>query len=322
MWSCINIAIEKQIQIIWAWTAGNAGLSLARIATAANAFLRPDQRLHVYLFFDATDTAMQLDVLPMLKESGGGLIPVSNPLGGVYSPLELLDKIKPEIHRTVWDQLISTKAFWDVTDGWDGVGSVDYRRIFLQAFLRIQPDYVVMPLGTGNLLIGALLAGKDYKKLTGIDAPQCVCGVPYDQNIVRQIAAAPGFTKDRAKLQQSVEVEKAASGEVLKWAPKVAGYYSALLACVEYATQEKGVKVFGIDEVRLREAYRSICSPKQVTQPRHIRSEPSSAVAFAAFRNFVSHDPSVAESRVLVINSGCGIMGADELSFVRTSLTT
>ena len=140
MWSCINIAKEKNVRIIWAWTAGNAGLALARIATAANAFLQPDERFQVYLFYDSTDTAMQQDVLPILKGAGSVLIPVSNPKDVVYSPLELLQKIKPEIHRVVWDKLINAKAFWDITDGWDGAGSVDYRRLFLQAFLRLQPD--------------------------------------------------------------------------------------------------------------------------------------------------------------------------------------
>jgi hypothetical protein len=317
MWSCVNVAVENGLRVLWAWTAGNAGLSLARLAAAANAFLPPGDRLHVYLFYDFTDTAMEKDVLPLLKESGGVMVPVSNPTGGVYSPFELLQKIKREVHQSVWNETIAQEAYWDITDGWDGCGAIDYRRIFLQAFLRLQPELVVMPLGTGNLLVGSLLAAKDYAELTGRSAPRCVCGVPHDQNVVLQIARAPGFTKSAAQLKESVKLEDRSLTAVLRWTPKVAGYYSALLACIEHAIRQGDVAVFGIDGVRLREAYRAACGPAQVTQPRYIRSEPSSAVAFAALRNLVSVDRSITDRRVLVINTGCGIMGADEVSFLR-----
>src|SRR5258706_10734229 len=53
-WAILNVAIAKGIRHLALYTAGNAGISLARLAYAVNKRLAPEQRISIYALVDET----------------------------------------------------------------------------------------------------------------------------------------------------------------------------------------------------------------------------------------------------------------------------
>ena len=86
-------------------------------------------------------------------------------------------------------QSIDSINYWHVTDGWDGVGLLTYRFLSAQVIRDLKPQYVVAPVGTGDLLLGLHLGLKDCERSKGIEEDACrlIGVVPAEENILLKV---------------------------------------------------------------------------------------------------------------------------------------
>jgi len=202
-----------------------------------------------------------------------------------------------------------SSAYWDVTDGWEAVGNVVYRLLMLQALRSLRPECVVLPVGTGNLALGAVLAARDVRK-EGVEVGM-YGAVPFANNVFRDIARTRG-------LQPSFDLSihgKAHSGRQ-PLAPKIAGTYTPLLPALAYAQGERELIPI---EVSAKEQSNAANDLLPLDTRLHVRypSEPSALISFAALTKLRN---STDLRRVLVVNSGNGVLTSKERAWMRARL--
>jgi threonine dehydratase len=310
-WATINLAIGAGISHLALYTAGNAGVSLAKMAYSLNGIT--NSSLQIYTFVDG-----DIDVSLRTYLQGWGARVVRLP--ATSDAPRLLDP------RAVW-QIIAAetgievperKDRWHVTDGWDGVGIVMYRLLFREVVRRLRPNFVVLPIGTGSLFVGAHLGLRDA--LTLSYPVQLIGVVPSGKSILTASAAHSGDDSLR-------------SIETHALAPKLVGDYTPLKPCVLHIIQKHGARVVAVN----REMQVNIGRYVEDTAGHVTASEPSAMLAFAALRGVNGRQgvheiarqleaPSLPQnreyssrSRVLVVNTGLGMIGHGEAKFMASN---
>ena len=324
-WAIVNAALAHGITDISLWTAGNAGLSLAKLAYFANRRLSPDTRLQIHAIVDQDvdgDIRTQLrlwqcDVLDLFRRDK----PVLN-------PLEIRGLVAARLRRS--RRRLDDASYWHVTDGWDGVGLLAYRLVAAQIFRDLgavfptrgpqQAIDVVLPVGTGDLLLGFYLGLRDCER-SGLIEP----------GSWRLIGAVPGGANILANIRQrSIPGQMNGSGSSPNGAgpvmPKLKGVYTPLAPCLMRMEKEGLVEFVVVTEEDQIRAGRQVLSGGI---DDGIVAEPSALASFAAL-------PYLGESsnghgghgeysyhrgrRVLIVNSGLGVLGGAEEKFLYSAL--
>lgn len=303
-WAVINCAIEQNVSVLGLYTAGNAGISLAKIAYEAS-------RLHGRSFriFTLVDDTVGADIRNYLRIWDCTVIE-DHDSKYILDPIDFWRRVHPHLDS---DQ----ERRWQVTDGWDGVSIMMYRLIFIEALRRVRPSYIVVPLGTGNLYIGAHLATRDV--FADEERPRIFTAVPDAENVTRY------FDSFR-------EPKPPPTSRQLAVMPKLVGRYTPLLpalACLHNSSQAKSITVsYGMQSNVAEALWQRI----QQHEPT-IAAEPSALVAAAALcgdgtfpglRELIRpphlHHQFHGEQPVLIVNSGFGIIGQAERTFLSAIL--
>lgn len=313
----VNVAVEQGRRHLAVWTAGNAGISLAKLVRTCNHRLPANKRIRVYALFDQGDTSVDKFVTETLKNYECVLIPVPSAGKEIYSPAEIR-KLVMNKAKGLPGRACRERDYWDVTDGWEAVGMLMYRLVAVQVVRDLRPTHIVAPLGTGNLLLAILRAVRDCEDAKCIERGKTVvigavpCG---ENNIVRQI--------ERRKEVSPPYAKKRISG-LDPLMPKIATTYTPLLGCIDQELengQRTGLVRYYEATAELQEKTASELSDAQYG--RRILCEPSSMAAFAVLpevrKDVLKKD---AQQRVLVVNSGFGIMSEAEQNFVSRHRST
>lgn len=220
---------------------------------------------------------------------------------------------------------IEREGYWQVTDGWDGVGIFMYSLLAQQSlnFLRDELTkagkasakiYIILPLGTGNILFGFIRGMERF----GAERAKIVATVPYDDHMMQS------FLPKRKESNGGPRMSRAPS-----LAPKMTGFYSPLSPCLWHLTEEKGfenpstVEFIEVDRAAQLEVAARVSGPDDT---KIIDTEPSALIAFGALKELAwlirthGKEGDLQNSVALVVNSGRGIMDAREKEFYETSI--
>lgn len=294
-WAILSIAVEKHVENLALWTAGNAGISLAKFAHRWNAKTK-DNKITVYCLVSAFAPP---EIIVNLRAHGCRVAPVATGTGLII----FRDQIK-----SIVESLGASGRYWHVTDGWDGLGVFMYRLLCRQTIAHLRPDYVVVPVGTGSLLAGFYLGCQDMN-----DAQQLSCklvgALPYGDNVVNPLRQpSEENARDKPRVRRVPPV-----------APKLTGFYSPLAPCLWYLLENRAfadphwVEFIEVDKAQQIEVGAEILSP---THETGIASEPSALIAFGALKRLkelVEHNSgNPIEKKVLIVNSGLGLMSDED----------
>jgi hypothetical protein len=305
-WAVVNVALENNIRHLAAWTAGNAGLSLAKIVRACNQYLDADKRIQVYALHDSFDKSVDTWVRGTLRNWECELIPVPSVKKQVFTPDEIEDKVR-HLAIGLFGKYRS-EEYWDVTDGWDSVGMLMYRLIIAQVVRDLRPTHIVAPLGTGNLILGILLGVKDCENVGAVEknSLKVIGAMPSGENIIHKIAGSK-ITETR----YADSLDKQSTPPLM---PKIAVTYTPLLACIDDKVDKEQLYFAEADSHAQSEAATTLA---RAGKGRRILAEPSSISAFAVLPRVANkwlHRST--DERVLVINSGFGLLSELEHDFL------
>jgi threonine dehydratase len=283
------------------YTAGNAGASLARLVYAANRHLAYKDRMTVFCLVDHLVPDNIRSVLRAL-----GCVVAELPTTERYVlDWQTITDLAAEAAGTEAVEVLRTGS-WHVTDGWDGVGAIMYRLMFSQVIQQLKIDHVVVPAGTGNLLLGAYLGLGDCG--TGLKAVKLWAALPPGENIEENVMK--GVIPDAKR------------GDADHFAPKLVGRYTPLAPCVRHIINN-GARFLRVDANGMRDAGKATVGGRA---GHAVAAEPSALVAFAALKLLnqelrqtaasPAHRPFHCDDAVLVVNSGLGLLGPSEAEFI------
>lgn len=312
-WAIINTALDYGITELSLWTAGNAGISLAKIAYAVNRSLPADKRLHIYGIVDMT---VQDEVRSRLRTWQCDVLEMPSKTKPVLDPEEIRARVKDQMMTR--NQSMNPSKYWHVTDGWDGVGLLMYRYLGAQVIRDVKPKYLVAPVGTGDLLLGFYQGLLDCERNSEIEKDACtlVGVVPIGENILQNIRNQRINTKDPER--------RRVIGKNDPVMPKLIGRYSPLAPCIHRLDMLRKVRFVEVD------GDEQVAAGHQVLKgglDLGIACEPSALSAFAGLsyvndiaRELEGGGPTSrlykSPSRVVVINSGSGVMGKKEFELL------
>ena len=302
-WAIVNTAVANQIRHLAVWTAGNAGLSLGLIAGRANLALDNDHQIRIHALFDPGDTSVDQHVEHELVRAGCTVNKVPSTSKVIFPP----DKIQQSVKNRAlgwhdWDP----NAYWDVTDGWEGVGFILFRLIAAQVIRDLKPTQIVLPLGTGNLTVAFLQGMRDCEN-AGAIAPQSVRligATPLGDNIVRCIS--------RRKEMPPLYAMQPSKGS-LPIMPKIATTYTPLLAVIDHELQRGTLDWIEVNANDQNQAAEALNRP---AASREIQSEPSALAGFAALPRVIRPLSERDHHRILVVNTGNGLLSSREQAYL------
>lgn len=323
-WAIINTALACRTTEIAVWTAGNAGFSLAKLAYFANRRLPPEERLQVHAI---VDTDVSPEIRAQLRLWQCEVLDVFRQDKPVLNPAEIRNLVAARIRRS--RRSLNDALYWHVTDGWDGVGLLTYRLIAAQVIRDIfaifgdpesQPLDVVLPVGTGNLLLGFYLGLKDCEQQGIIPrgAYRLIGVLPAGDNILANIR--------RRNLLSGAADEITTSNGSAPVMPKLKGLYTPLAPCLARMEKERSVTFITVTEAdQLRAGRHILCGGID----DGIVAEPSALAAFGSLphlQNALEHlevkngRTYKCGRRILMINSGLGILGRSEEMLLQRAL--
>lgn len=309
----LSLAIEHCIKHLALWTAGNAGYSLAKLVHRWNATVPDKERKTVYCLVDASAPPEMVVTLRSLQCC---VAPISTGSSTILS--------RDQLYHVVTSLMDEHKNYWQVTDGWDGVGMFMYSLLARQCFHFLRDElrkirkleganlYIILPLGTGNLLLG-FIRGMEY---FGPERAKVVVAVPYGDHMMIPFLPTEVETNDRPRMRRDLPV-----------ALKLTGFYSPLSPCLWHLAQNRdfadpnAADFIDVDRAAQIEAAARILGPAEAMT---IAAEPSALIAFGVLKQLAQrirdHGKDLDRSVVLVVNSGFGIMGAVEQEFYTKSI--
>lgn len=306
-WAILAVAINHNIKHLALWTAGNAGFSLARLVYAWNASAPSDQQIQVHCI---VSPYTQPETLVVLRALQCRVLPVSTESGLIMAA--------GQIYNLIESMMDEPESYWHVTDGWDGVGIYMYRLLALQAIHLETPDYVIVPVGTGDLLLGFHLGNQDLGP-----AAKLVGAIPLADDEATNV-----IDPFRPKTASDHERDTRKVRRVRPIAPKLTGFYSPLSPCLWHLVREsegfgdkQRVEFVDVDRGEQIEVGARLMSPFAKNQ---VASEPSALIAFGALKRLrdkaeeYGKDPK--QLKVLVVNSGFGLIGASEVELYSRSI--
>lgn len=314
-WAILSTAIEHEIKHLALWTAGNAGLSLAKMVHRYNAGVNETDKRQVYCFVDSSAPP---EIVVALRALRCSVAPIAIGKGAILSNDHLFNVVS-----ALSGGKVKHERYWQVTDGWDGMGTFIYSLLAQQSFYLLQSKvkenenlkdadvYIVLPVGTGNLLLGFVRAMERAEK-SGGKRTKLVGVLPYGDNVIKPFSQDP---------------EKTGNGfPDTPEAPKLTGFYSPLSPCLWHLLQDRTFSHNGSVEFMRVDRASQVEAASQVLSLSHpiIAAEPSALLAFGALKNLYQQivnngrDPS--KSVALVVNSGFGIMEIKEQEFYTKSI--
>jgi hypothetical protein len=319
-WAILNTALALGLTDISVWTAGNAGLSLAKLAYHANRRLARDRRIQIHAIVD-NDVAPEIRVQLRLWQCE--VLDVFRQDKPILNPEEIRGLVANRLRRS-WRSL-DEASYWHVTDGWDGVGLVTYRLIAAQTLRDLSvvfsedgggPVDIVLPVGTGDLLLGFYQGLRDCEEagFTHRGAYRLVGVFPAGMNILDNI-------RQRSIPARSGQVGGSGSG-IQPVMPKLASLYTPLAPCLARMVADEAVRFICVTAADQLRAGRQILA---AGIDDGIVAEPSAVAAFAALPH-LDDEGDAGEwayrrsRRVLVVNSGMGILGHDEEALLRAAI--
>ncbi len=309
-WAVVGAALAEKIEHLGVWTAGNAGLSIAKAAYMVNGLRGVGTRaltVHAFVSVDERE-----DVKERLRFSlnrfGAQMHEVDSPTAGsVLKPLRTLRRI-----NTGTEAKVREDVYWDVSDGWDGVGLYMYRLLARQVCEHVKPKYVVAPVGTGDLFYGFYLGMRDWQGASRAAQPECkmVAALPYGLHTVLQNYERIGVRFSNVEPTDDSETTpkaaKLATGYTPLLLPMRAALHDSILYEVTGKTQDGTMEKLGRPQER----------------PDFLACEPSASLAFGVLKKLsalslrgkyvASQGEHLSLDRVLVVNSGCGWLRPDE----------
>lgn len=313
-WAVLSAAIEYDIKHLAVWTAGNAGFSLAKLVHRWNAAQRVERvRKTVHCLVDVFAPP---EVVVTLRSLQCRVAPISTGSGAVLS--------REQVYHMVSSMADVGESYWQVTDGWDGVGVFMYSLLARQCLALLYDQlrrarrftradiYIILPLGTGNFLLG-FARGIEH---AGEGRCKLIAAVPFGDHMMIPFLPEAEATNGRPRMRRVEPV-----------APKLTGFYSPLSPCLWHLAQNRefsdhrAVEFIEVDRAAQIEAAAHIFSP---VEERTVAAEPSALIAFGALKQLGQrvrdYGKKPEESVVLVVNSGFGIMGAEEEEFFTKSI--
>ena len=315
-WAVVNNALHHGIRHLGVWTAGNAGFSLAKTASAVNLLLPPEERLKVYCYAEQGKLSTRMQ--QSLRSVGAEVHEFSNPsrVQKVLSPKAALDRL-----RGLGVEL-RPEEYWDVSDGWDGVGLYMYRLLGRQLCSHLRPNVIVAPVGTGNLFFGLYQGIMDCVEHGIINRGECrlVGAVPTGDSIVTNLR--------KYAIELPLDETPMRSSGTDPVCPKLDTIYTPLLLALYNAlTRDRDwCHLMFVNRESQKEVVRRF--HRRGSQIAPITAEPSALVCFGVLESLAamllrkesSHgarlEASGASDRVIVISTGCGLMDDEELSFL------
>ena len=316
-WAVLSLAIEHNIKHLALWTAGNAGFSLAKLVHRWNATVSETERKTVYCMVDAFAPP---EIVVTLRSLQCRVAPIATGSGAILSREHLYNVVNSLAGEEVKEN------YWQVTDGWDGVGTFMYSILaqqclyFLQRELRRRKNlknaniYIILPVGTGNLLLG-FVKGMERVEGTGGKRAKVVAALPYGDHIMKPFLQKKGEPNGGPKMRSEPPE-----------APKLTGFYSPLSPCLWHLSRDQdfnhpnAVEFIEVDRASQIEVASHVLSPTHQT----IASEPSALIAFGALKELsqiIRKEGKDQENSVaLVVNSGFGLMEIKEQEFYTKSI--
>jgi len=300
-WAVVNCAIDAEVSLLALYTAGNAGISLARLLYEASRLGERHFRL-----FSLIEHSLPAAIQMVLRSWDCTVVEAEETSRYLLEPKTMWKRIE----RFLEDEQSQHDRRWHVTDGWDGVGVTMYRLMFIEVLRRLKPDFVVLPVGTGSLFTGAYLA------LTDLYGPQ------YKTQLVGAVSLGENVTRP---FSRPVRLRKASRPV----APKLVGRYSPLSRVLEHISKTKGGIFIEVSKDMQEAAGRALLEGARRDQ-LPIASEPSALVAPAALKGD-GHYPGLweelqapnsetpfneSDACVLVVNSGLGLLGEQDVKFL------
>ncbi|HKR62265.1 MAG TPA: pyridoxal-phosphate dependent enzyme [Thermoanaerobaculia bacterium] len=301
-WAIVNLAHEMGVRTLALYTAGNAGMSLAKVAYAARRVF--DRPLDVYAL---VPEGVEVEIRTQLRAWGCHIIDLTAEHGRILN------------HKDVWRWVnafirgknVEPEHAWHVTDGWDGVGVMMYRLLFAEAFANAEPDFAVVPVGTGSLFLGTYLGLLDTY---GPNAGERLIGAipPPPNNILAN------FDADLPSIIRGADV-----GTM----PKLVGAYSPLAPAVKHVVESHGARLVTVTPDMHKRTSEILARDYRAEDGDPVIAfEPSAAAAAAALMGS-PEQPGLRELierkrgdrgnvKVLVVNTGLGALGSKEFEFL------
>lgn len=312
-WAVLSLAIEHRINHLALWTAGNAGYSLAKLVHRWNATVPNKERKTVYCLVDAFAPP---EMVVTLRSLQCRVASISTGSGTIL--------LREQLYHVVASLTDEHKNYWQVTDGWDGVGVFMYSLLARQCFhflrnklrevrkLELADVYIILPLGTGNFLLGFIRGMEQI----GEGRAKVVAALPYGDHMMIPFLPTETEMNDRPRMRRDAPE-----------APKLTGFYSPLSPCLWHLAQDRdfdhlgAVEFIEVDRAAQIEAAARVLGPAEVMT---VAAEPSALIAFGALKQLAQrirdHGKDLERSVALVVNSGFGIMGMKEQEFYTKSI--
>ncbi|HMT27023.1 MAG TPA: PLP-dependent lyase/thiolase [Candidatus Absconditabacterales bacterium] len=276
----VNYAIENDIDKIVCLTAGNAGYSLSRYCSRAQI----DYTSLVFPWVSKERKKSLSEWANVLTIDGSKYRGILRPRDGKQI-IEEFDKFE---RRLLW------KNIWAVTNSWEPLSMNAYKELFYEVKDQ-KPDYIVLPCGSGDIIVGVWLAIKEL----GMDTK--IIGVgPKDEHPLKY---ALEYGVEEFEITQSNGSKFSEEFEIKYKEPtlaeKLSSTFSGVLPILYHIFNEPGNIYVEVDN-------EEIGKTKKLLEDFGIKCEHSASVAFAAF---FSHqrpdiDPS---SKVIIISTGKGL---------------
>ncbi|MEW5956001.1 MAG: PLP-dependent lyase/thiolase, partial [Candidatus Micrarchaeota archaeon] len=152
----VNVALEQGVDKIVCMTAGNAGYSLSRYCYAAGID-------YTSLFFPRNTSEARRRTL---REWGHAVEVDEEKWGGI---LKYRDFIQICAEFDLWERGLRWNKIWNVTNTYEPASVIAYKLLAYE-LAEAKPDYIVLPVGSADLLVGVWMGLKELKlrsKLVG-----------------------------------------------------------------------------------------------------------------------------------------------------------
>jgi threonine synthase len=263
----INVAIEQKVDKIVCLTAGNAGYSLSRYA--ARAGIDYTSLVFPWVSKERKET---------LSEWGHVITIDGSRYNGILRPRDFVEIVR---EYDKYERKMEWENIWAVTNSFEPISLVAYKELFYEIADQ-KPDYVVLPCGSGDIIVGVWLGIKEL----GLNTKIIAVG-PKNEHPLRQ---ALKKKKDELVLE---DYEESSHAE------KLTTPFTAVLPILRKIF-DLGKNIYlEVDNDELERTY-------NLLKNNGIRAEYSAAAAFAAFIG--RERPEIPQdAKVIIINTGKGI---------------
>ena len=302
-WAVIKTALACSVKHLGVWTAGNAGLSVAKVAYAVNRLQPPSQRIEVHCY--GVEGELSEEHFARLQDFGATVSIFSPVEGKIFTPHQALEQLNGRLPEKM---RIKPEDYWDVSDGWDGLALYMYRLLGRQLCVHLKPQYIVVPLGTGDIFYGLYLGMRDSLREGYLD--------PTDCQLVAAVPLGTSILDNYRTYNLRVRSASPDHGRKPPVAPKLATIYTPLLLVMYQAFLDDNVAVVEVSKEEQAQAVRLTATC--------LAAEASALLAFAALRGIAKRHigrqrgmtSRQVDVKVVVVNTGCGAIDIKERNFL------